>query len=857
MDKEILTKDVETPKRELSNLVFSFDAFFHGLLEIDVSDKEFSQLSDICAIHVLQNRRLSNYSGEPVLLYRKNPSTPYFVVDKVRKGSSDNIRYNINFESLVRISKFFVCEEKNSGYLALLLNSSYTPSSHAMVLSFKEEETIHKLTRNLLFCHEERPCTNNDLETKVIVCSDNYLYSGVDVAVRVDICEPDKNGDLCHVPREGTVFKLRRNVQKVVYIILTPLRNFEFIVERCFGLLYSVRGETLNHMRLFDDFSFEKTNQTVNGVNSDAYHLRACLAPATDAFAPFDCASDVAFSHTFSADLVVRGITGPVRFDIEIHAKMYGESEKFWLKGRGKVTKNYLVCLKRNLDTASFEMTLVSVSPVQARNETSHLSSESELESWYKKDSSIDERFAVGDDLVDCPAILSGTYSFEPDIPLDIAKEWDTLLVRWIEEGEVPKQLQRLLKYGVPSSLRPRVWPLLAGVSPESIFDSTQYDQLVTYENSYDKVIQRDVFRTFTCHEFFKDQKGQGQRQLYRVCKAYSSYDQEVGYCQGLSFIAANLLLHFDEITAFSMMVQIMYKLDHRSLFGKSFDELQCFIYIFKRLIYTHVPDLAKHFNDIGLEPTMFGPQWFLTIFTAKFPLGLVDLALDLFLSQGKRSLLQFSIAMLKLSTSDLLPLNFELALKYLCNSVPNRFSNADSCKQLLRLVHSINFTPTSFEELKIEFDCYKQDLIKTIDPVELKKIENRMLLDCQMRLEQENAQLANELVQVKVRFNDTLNKTQEENARVNKVLKSAYADIDQLNLTLSTLKDQEEILKDELRKSTLDYYETIQKKDTIIAEYKKLYCALETRESDLKASFNATIKSFEAFKSFDPGNRR
>lgn len=35
-----------------------------------------------------------------------------------------------------------------------------------------------------------------------------------------------------------------------------------------------------------------------------------------------------------------------------------------------------------------------------------------------------------------------------------------------------------------------------------------------------------------------------GQDALFKVSKAYAVYDSEVGYCQGLSFIAASLLLH-------------------------------------------------------------------------------------------------------------------------------------------------------------------------------------------------------------------------------------------------------------------------------------------------------------------------
>ena len=41
------------------------------------------------------------------------------------------------------------------------------------------------------------------------------------------------------------------------------------------------------------------------------------------------------------------------------------------------------------------------------------------------------------------------------------------------------------------------------------------------------------MHRTFPAHEFFKEEGGVGQDALYKLNKAYSVYDAEVGYCQG------------------------------------------------------------------------------------------------------------------------------------------------------------------------------------------------------------------------------------------------------------------------------------------------------------------------------------
>ena len=50
--------------------------------------------------------------------------------------------------------------------------------------------------------------------------------------------------------------------------------------------------------------------------------------------------------------------------------------------------------------------------------------------------------------------------------------------------------------------------------------------------------------RTFPGHPYFANPLGQGQLALFNLLKAYSLIDAEVGYCQGISFVAGVLLMH-------------------------------------------------------------------------------------------------------------------------------------------------------------------------------------------------------------------------------------------------------------------------------------------------------------------------
>ena len=60
-----------------------------------------------------------------------------------------------------------------------------------------------------------------------------------------------------------------------------------------------------------------------------------------------------------------------------------------------------------------------------------------------------------------------------------------------------------------------------------------------------------------------------GENRLYNVLKAYTSYDPEIGYCQGMNFIAVMLLTYMpDEEDAFWSLVYVMFEKGWREIFN-------------------------------------------------------------------------------------------------------------------------------------------------------------------------------------------------------------------------------------------------------------------------------------------------
>lgn len=57
-------------------------------------------------------------------------------------------------------------------------------------------------------------------------------------------------------------------------------------------------------------------------------------------------------------------------------------------------------------------------------------------------------------------------------------------------------------------------------------------------------MIDRDIARCYPDHSQFRDENSQGQRDLREILRAYSHYNTELEYCQGMGRLAGCMLMH-------------------------------------------------------------------------------------------------------------------------------------------------------------------------------------------------------------------------------------------------------------------------------------------------------------------------
>ncbi|NP_001125691.1 rab GTPase-activating protein 1 isoform X1 [Pongo pygmaeus] len=661
--------------------------------------------------------------------------------------------------------------------------------------------------------------------------SDIFTFS-----VSLEIKEDDGKGYFSAVPKDKDrqCFKLRQGIDKKIVIYVQQTTNKELAIERCFGLLLSPGKDVRNSdMHLLDLESMGKSSDGKSYVITGSWNPKSPHFQVVNEETP----KDKVLFMTTAVDLVITEVQEPVRFLLETKVRVCSPNERlFWPFSKRSTTENFFLKLKQikqkerknNTDTLYEVVCLESESERERRKTTA--SPSVRLPQSGSQSSVIPSPPEDDEEEDNDEPLLSGSGDVSKECAEKILETWGELLSKWHLNLNVrPKQLSSLVRNGVPEALRGEVWQLLAGCHNNDHLVE-KYRILITKESPQDSAITRDINRTFPAHDYFKDTGGDGQDSLYKICKAYSVYDEEIGYCQGQSFLAAVLLLHMPEEQAFSVLVKIMFDYGLRELFKQNFEDLHCKFYQLERLMQEYIPDLYNHFLDISLEAHMYASQWFLTLFTAKFPLYMVFHIIDLLLCEGISVIFNVALGLLKTSKDDLLLTDFEGALKFFRVQLPKRYRSEENAKKLMELACNMKISQKKLKKYEKEYHTMREQQAQQEDPIERFERENRRLQEANMRLEQENDDLAHELVTSKIALRKDLDNAEEKADALNKELLMTKQKLIDAEEEKRRLEEESAQLKEMCRRELDKAESEIKKNSSIIGDYKQICSQLSER---------------------------
>ena len=227
-------------------------------------------------------------------------------------------------------------------------------------------------------------------------------------------------------------------------------------------------------------------------------------------------------------------------------------------------------------------------------------------------------------------------------------------------------KLKERVRKGIPDSWRGKIWSSLIQPEHKKLFNIEENlinELFLKEKQKCHEIIEADLLRTMpNCPEFSTFEI----ESLRKILYAYSNMDLELGYTQGMSFIAAILRHYMDEITAFysfkTLMIDSRYKL--RDYYLSGFPRLIESTKIWDIVLEDKYKNIYENFLEKKIHSLIYTPSWFLTIFlNVDFPINIRLRIFDRFVLYGFRSLLSFGLVIISRLKNELLSSNTDLIL--------------------------------------------------------------------------------------------------------------------------------------------------------------------------------------------------
>ncbi|CAG2012870.1 unnamed protein product, partial [Fusarium graminearum] len=223
-------------------------------------------------------------------------------------------------------------------------------------------------------------------------------------------------------------------------------------------------------------------------------------------------------------------------------------------------------------------------------------------------------------------------------------------------------EFKTLVLGGIPVAYRAKVWSECSGATALRV--PGYYEDLVAQSGEDDDAvvvsqIQMDINRTLTDNIFFR--KGPGVKKLNEVLLAYSRRNRDVGYCQGMNLITANLLLIMPSAEdAFWVLTSIIENILPHGYYDHSLMASRADQQVLRQYVAQVLPKLSAHLDSLFIELEALTFQWFLSVFTDCLSAEALFRVWDVVLctNDGSTFLFQVALALLKLNEGNLLQCN-------------------------------------------------------------------------------------------------------------------------------------------------------------------------------------------------------
>ena len=318
------------------------------------------------------------------------------------------------------------------------------------------------------------------------------------------------------------------------------------------------------------------------------------------------------------------------------------------------------------------------------------------------------------------------------------AEFWNNKIIPFWSKMKNSKNIKKYFYEGIPNTTRGKVWGLCIGnkfsITKEyydielnkslqlimklnknnkikntenkkeintNIIESENSSISLTTKKIYSKYIKQtldkeksinlidlDINRTFSSLGIFKNESQLGNN-LKEILRIFVVARPDIGYVQGLSYIAGTLLLQMDKFSSFVCFMNIIlspnilpfYRLDENNI-KKRLD-------LFNEIFKTNLPKLYSHFKENEIFPEHYLLEWFMTLFTRNLNIELALRIWDIYMIEGIFIIYKTAIVIFNLDEKKLLNMDFGEIMDFLKNLDKNNYDEDKFVDEIYKIKFS------------------------------------------------------------------------------------------------------------------------------------------------------------------------
>ena len=201
-------------------------------------------------------------------------------------------------------------------------------------------------------------------------------------------------------------------------------------------------------------------------------------------------------------------------------------------------------------------------------------------------------------------------------------------------------------------------------------------------------LIDLDIERTFSSMGIFKNESQLGNN-LREILRIFVVARPDIGYVQGLSYIAGTLLLQMDKFSSFVCFMNIILSPNILPFYRLDEENIKKRLEIFNEILKLNLPKLYKHFEENEILPEHYLLEWFMTLFTRNLHIDLALRIWDIYMIEGIITVYKSAVVIFKLNEKKYLSMDFADIM----NNLRNLEKNIINEEQFVEDLNNIKFS--------------------------------------------------------------------------------------------------------------------------------------------------------------------